>query len=175
MRILLTGGSGFIGRNLSDHISRDHNVLAPTHSELDLAGNLAADAWFRAHEVDAVIHNAICRALCSLPITLRQDRRFSYLFIDDLMPVIDWALAGQPGHVAYNVSPDWADSLRGLGMLVAARSGDRVPMLVANDGFGKEYTADNSRLRRELPQMTFTPPDVAIDRLFTWYSDRRSE
>jgi len=287
MRILLTGGSGFIGRNLSDHLSRDHNVLAPTHSELDLADNLAVDAWFRAHEVDAVIHsairpghraaedpsrqlwtnlrmffniarnrdrfgrlvvlssggvydsreslvrvaesqlgasvpedepglskyaiarfiealgsrsrppvvelrlfgvfgryedygirfisNAICRALCDLPITLRQDRRFSYLFIDDLMPVIDWALAGQPGHVAYNVSPDWADSLRGLGMLVAARSGDRVPMLVANDGYGKEYTADNSRLRRELPQMTFTPPDVAIDRLFTWYSDRRSE
>src|SRR5438046_5494367 len=59
MRILLTGGSGFIGRNLSDHLSRDHNVLAPTHSELDLADNLAVDAWFRAHEVDAVIHSAI--------------------------------------------------------------------------------------------------------------------
>lgn len=287
MRILLTGGTGFIGRNLGEHLSRDHEVLAPTHSELDLSNDRAVDAWFRAHEVDAVVHgavrpghravqdpsrqlwsnlrmffniernrdrfgrlvflssgavydsreslvrvaenrlgasvpedehglskyaiarfleasgshsrppivelrlfgvfgryedygirfisNAICRALCDLPITLRQDRRFSYLFIDDLMPVVDWALAGQPEHVAYNVNPDWTDSLRALGMLVSARSGNGVPILVGNHGYGKEYTADNSRLRRELPHMTFTPPDVAVDRLFSWYSDRLSE
>ena len=55
MRILLTGGTGFIGRNLSEHLSEAHGVLTPTHSELDLADNRAVDAWFRTHEVDAVI------------------------------------------------------------------------------------------------------------------------
>lgn len=287
MRILLTGGSGFIGRNLREHLSQNHEVLTPTHSELDLSDTLAVDAWFRAHQVDAVVHgavrpghravqdpsrqlwinlrmffniernrdrfgrlvflssgavydsreslvrvaedrlgasvpddehglskyaiarfleamgshsrppiielrlfgvfgryedygirfisNAICRALCGLPITLRQDRRFSYLFIEDLMPVVDWALAGQPEHVAYNVSPDWTDSLRAIGMLVSDRSANGVPILVSNDGYGAEYTADNRRLRSELPHMAFTPPDAAVDRLFDWYSERRSE
>src|SRR5664280_755935 len=59
MRILLTGGGGFIGRNLVEHLSRDHEVLAPTHAELELADNRAVDAWFRAHEVDAVVHGAV--------------------------------------------------------------------------------------------------------------------
>jgi UDP-glucose 4-epimerase len=287
MRILLTGGGGFIGRNVREHLIREHEVLAPSHSELDLTDNRAVHAWFRAHEVDAVIHsavrpghraardpsgqlwtnlrmffniernrdrfgrlvflssgavydtreplvraaeqelglyvpedehglskyaiarfleargsqsrprfvelrlfgvfgpyedygirfvsNAICRAICDLPITLRQDRLFSYLYIDDLMPVLDWALAGEPEYVAYNVSPDSPDSLQALGALVAARSGNGLPIVVGDPGSGKEYTADNSRLRGELPHMTFTPPDVAVDRLFDWYSGRRFE
>jgi UDP-glucose 4-epimerase len=287
MRILLTGGTGFIGRNLSEHLSQAHEVLTPTHFELDVADNRAVDAWFRTNNVDAVVHgavrpghraaqdpsgqlwnnlrmffnlmrnrdrfgpfvflssgavydtrgslvrvaedqlaasvpedehglskyaiakfldaagsqgraaavelrlfgvfgpyedygirfisNAICRALFGLPITLQQDRRFSYLFIDDLMQVVDWALAAQPAHVAYNVSPDWTDSLRGIGEQISARSNKGVPFLVGSDGYGNEYTADNSRLRGELPQMTFTPTDVAIDRLFNWYSNRLSE
>ena len=37
MRILLTGGGGFIGRNLNEHLSREHEVLAPSHSQLDLS------------------------------------------------------------------------------------------------------------------------------------------
>ena len=287
MRILLTGGTGFIGRNLTEHLSKDHDVLAPTHAELDVADDRAVDAWFRAQEVDAVVHgavrpghraardpsrqlwtnlrmffnimrnqdrfgrfvflssgalydareslvrvaedrlgasvpddehglskyaiaqfldargshssppvvelrlfgvfgpyedygirfisNAICRALFDLPITLRQDRRFSYLFIDDLMPVVDWALAARPAHVAYNVSPEWTDSLRGLGDLVSARSGKGVSIQVEKSGFGNEYTADSRRLRGEMPLMTFTPTEVAVDQLYGWYSDRLSE
>ena len=59
MRILVTGGSGFIGRNLVEHLSRSHEVLAPTHAELDLTDDRSVDAWFREREVDVVIHGAV--------------------------------------------------------------------------------------------------------------------
>ena len=59
MRILLTGGSGFIGRNLNEYLSREHEVLAPSHSKLDLSDDLAVNAWFHDHTVDAVIHGAV--------------------------------------------------------------------------------------------------------------------
>ena len=36
------------------------------------------------------ISNAICKTLFGLPITLRQNRRFSYLYISDLMPILDY-------------------------------------------------------------------------------------
>ena len=287
MQILVTGGGGFIGRNVREHLAGMHEVLAPTHAELDLTSESEVDAWFDRHPVDAVVHaavrpghrgvedpsrqlwtnlrmffnlerncdrfermvflssgavydvrqalagvqeerlgdsvpedehglskyaiarlldsqaathdrrivelrlfgvfgryedygvrfisNAICRALSGMPITLRQDRRFSYLFIDDLMPVLDWALGATPRHVAYNVAPDWTDSLRELGLEVASLAGSDVPVVVSTEGLGKEYTADNSRIRAEVPTLRFTPTKVAVNRLFTWYAERQSE
>ncbi len=59
MRILLTGGSGFIGRNLVDYLRRSHEVLAPSRAELDLADPIALDRWFSEHDVDAVVHGAL--------------------------------------------------------------------------------------------------------------------
>jgi nucleoside-diphosphate-sugar epimerase len=58
MRVLVTGGSGFIGRNLIEYLARAHEVLAPTHAELDLTDPGALDRWFREHEVDVVVHGS---------------------------------------------------------------------------------------------------------------------
>jgi nucleoside-diphosphate-sugar epimerase len=55
MRILLTGGSGFIGRNLVDYLRRSHEVVAPSRAELDVADPIALDRWFSEHDVDAVV------------------------------------------------------------------------------------------------------------------------
>ena len=287
MRILLTGGSGFIGRNLLEHLSRNHQLLAPTHAELDLTDPTALDAWFSEHKVDVVVHgavrpghrnaadpsrqlwtnlrmffglmrnahrfgrlvflssgavydgsrplvrvteehlgtslpsdehglskyaiaehldvvhrcgtadvvelrlfgvfgkyedyairfvsNAICKSLFDLPITVRQNRTFSYLFVNDLGPIVERFLAEPHGEAAYNVVPDWTDDLYDLATLAKARSGKDLPVVVASEGHGREYSADNARLRREMPQATFTPTALAVDRLFRWYEDRRSE
>ena len=35
-KILLTGGSGFIGRNLYEQLRDKYDILAPRHKELDL-------------------------------------------------------------------------------------------------------------------------------------------
>jgi UDP-glucose 4-epimerase len=282
MRILVTGGSGFIGRNLVEHLSRDHEVLAPTHAELDLADPGALDGWFSVHEVDVVVHgavrpgnrnasdpsrqlwtnlrmffglmrnahrfgrlvllssgavydvarpldrvaeehlgtslpsdehglskytiaeyldqvhrcgaadvvelrlfgvfgkyedyairfvsNAICKCLLDLPITLGQNRTFSYLYVDDLGPVVEHFLAGHHTEVAYNVVPDWTDDLYDLATRVKARSGKDLPVIVGAPGNGLPYCASNERLRRELPDLSFTPAGVAVNALYDWYA-----
>jgi dTDP-4-dehydrorhamnose reductase len=58
MRILLTGGSGFIGRSLHEYLRQSHAVLAPSRSELDVSDPSALDRRFSEHEVDAVVHGA---------------------------------------------------------------------------------------------------------------------
>jgi len=58
MRVLLTGGSGFIGRNLIETLGPEYEILAPRHTELDLADEVSVRTWFLAHPVDAVIHSA---------------------------------------------------------------------------------------------------------------------
>jgi UDP-glucose 4-epimerase len=281
MRVLVTGGSGFVGRNLLEHLSRRHEVLAPTHAELDLTNDTAVAEWFASHEVDVVVHgavrpghrnaadpsrqlwsnlrmffnilrneekyrrlvfissgavydtarplrevgeadfdasvpadehglskyviakhierlwladrpkvvelrlfgvfgkyedytirfisNAICKAICGLPITLRQDRTFSYLYIDDLMPVVDHFVTAAISAPAYNVVPDWTDDLHDLAVLVRRRSGKDLPIVVGAPGHGPAYCGSNARLRAETPDLKFTPIDEAVDALYDWY------
>jgi UDP-glucose 4-epimerase len=282
MRILLTGGSGFIGRNLAEYLRRDHEVLAPGRTELDLTDPDALDRWFAEHSVDAVVHgavrpghrniadpsrqlwsnlrmffglmrnadrfgrlvflssgavydiaapndrvteddlgaslptddhglskyviaryldaihgattpdvvelrlfgvfgkhedyairfvsNAICKTLFDLPITLRQNRTFSYLYVDDLGPIVDRFLTADHAHAAYNVVPDWTDDLLDLAELVRNRSGKELPIVVAAPGNGLPYSADNARLRAEVPDVAFTPVEEAISSLYDWYA-----
>jgi GDP-L-fucose synthase len=59
MKILLTGGSGFIGASLRDGLGAEHDIHAPGHRELDVSDSTAVDALFHARRYDAVIHAAV--------------------------------------------------------------------------------------------------------------------
>jgi GDP-L-fucose synthase len=119
------------------------------------------------------ISNAICKTLFDLPITLRQNRRFDYLFIDDLMPVLEYFITHRGDARSYNVTPDSSMELRVIAEKVRDASGRKLPILVAQDGMGVEYSGDNSRLRATIPTVSFTPIDAAIEKLYAWYAENR--
>jgi len=62
VRILITGGTGFIGRNLAGQYAGRHEVLAPARSELDLLDAEGVRAYLQRHQFDAIIHAATERA-----------------------------------------------------------------------------------------------------------------
>lgn len=119
------------------------------------------------------ISNAICKALFGLPITLRQDRRFDYLWVGDLAPIVRHFLVSDARHAAYNATPDAAVPLRALAEKVRDLSGKPLEIRVGAPGEGLEYSGDNGRLRAELPGLQLTPLDRAIERLWAWYAARR--
>lgn len=54
--ILLLGGSGFIGKNISEQLSSQYSFLTPNHQELDLLNEKDVKGYFSSHKIDVVIH-----------------------------------------------------------------------------------------------------------------------
>lgn len=121
------------------------------------------------------ISNAIAKAVFGLPITLRQNRMFDYLYINDLMPVLDHFVAHSPAEQSFNITPDKAIGLLDLAELVKRISGQPIDIQVAQPGLGMEYSGDNSLLRREIPDLRFTPIETAVQELYNWYNANKSK
>lgn len=57
-KILITGGSGFIGKNLAEYLSSKYVVFSPAHSELELLDSDRVAEFINAKGVDVVLHCA---------------------------------------------------------------------------------------------------------------------
>ncbi|MBI4836216.1 MAG: NAD(P)-dependent oxidoreductase [Candidatus Abawacabacteria bacterium] len=57
-KILITGGRGFLGRNLQEGLGDTYHILAPGHTELDLLDEGQVRQFLTEHRFDVVIHCA---------------------------------------------------------------------------------------------------------------------
>lgn len=280
MNILLTGGTGFLGKNILESFSEKYNIIAPKHSELELNNEDEVKNFFSCHQIDVIIHaagkpghrnakdptnifyanigmlynllansdkfkkliilgsggiydmryytpkmkedefkkhipidehgffryiagkhtelmdnvvdlrlfgifgkyedyairfisNAICKAIFDLPITIKQNRKFDYLYIDDLMPILDYFIENKGKYNAYNITPNKSIELYTLAEKVLEISGKNLEIKINHPDEGLEYSGDNSRLKEEIKKIKFTHIDKAIKELYQWYMENK--
>ena len=58
MKILVTGGSGFIGKTFIKTYKKTFDIVAPTHEQMDLSDARSIARMFAKHKFDAVLHLA---------------------------------------------------------------------------------------------------------------------
>jgi UDP-glucose 4-epimerase len=138
--------------------------------------NLRLFGVFGAYEDYTVrfISNACCRALTGLPIVLRRDIVFDYLYVKDLAKITMWFIENDGRQKAYNVATGRPIGLTKLARVIALVSnqvsGRNPTMSVLNEGLGPEYSADNSRMLAEMGGYHFWDVEDSIRDLYSWYA-----
>jgi len=116
------------------------------------------------------ISNLCCKAVYGLPLTIRRDCKFDFIYIDDLTDVIEWFLENKPVYHDYNFCYGHSVNLTELAKMVLQASGKNLEINILNPHeVGNEYTANNERLRKEMSEFMPTPLSVAVEKLYAYY------
>lgn len=95
------------------------------------------------------ISGACCKALKGLPITIRQNVYFDYLYIDDFCKIVEWFVNNIPRYHTYNITSGEKIDLVTIAEIINKLSDMEVPVYVCKEGLANEYTANNARILKE--------------------------
>lgn len=115
------------------------------------------------------ISNACCKAVWDLPITIKQNVFFDYLYVDDLVKITEWFIRNEPKEKVYNVCTGRTHDLLTIAKKVLNASVKKLEIIIHQEGLGKEYSGDNSKLLDEIGGYVFQEIDKSICELYHWY------
>jgi GDP-L-fucose synthase len=282
MKILITGGNGFIARNISERLGNKHDIINQNRRDLDLFDSQAVSGFLNSNRFDAVIHtatydavpkhsgkdparvleynlrmfiniancsasfgrmlyygsgaefsrehwnpgmkedyfgsyipqdqygfskfimneyarssgniynlrlfgvfgryedwrvrfisNACCYAVLGLPVPVNHNKRFDFLYIDDLVNITDWFIKNDPRHHDYNICTGKSFSFLDLAERIIRISGKKLEIRLKDKTPQAVYSGDNSRFLNESGGYSFKEMDAALTELYEWYSSNR--
>ena len=115
------------------------------------------------------ISNAIVKNLLELPIIINKNVYFDYIYINDLLKMIDWTIHNESKEKIYNATTGKKIDLITLANLVNETSDFKSEIKVLNDGLNNEYTSNNERIMKELKNFEFTSHKKAIQKMREYF------
>jgi GDP-L-fucose synthase len=116
------------------------------------------------------ISNAIVKNLIGLPIVIRQNVIFDYIYIDDLIRMIIWAINNETNFKVYNSSYGSKNDLLSLAEIINGVAIKPSEVEVENPGFNLEYSSCNERITNEFA-LDLTDHSIAITNLYSYYAE----
>lgn len=115
------------------------------------------------------ISNAIVKNLLKLPIDINKNVYFDYIYIDDLVKIIDWFIHNDAKEKIYNVTTGQKTDLLTLANIVNETSDFQSEIRVLNDGLNNEYTSNNEKLINELDGFDFMSHQDSIKKMRKYF------
>jgi len=132
---------GFYKSITSKYIEKSDNIV-----QLRIFGTYGENEDYRFK----FISNALVKNLLKLPIVINKNVYFDYLYIDDLINMIDWFIHNESKEKIYNVTRGQKVDLLTLSNIINEVSNFKSNIDILNDGLNNEYTSNNDRLLKEL-------------------------
>ena len=115
------------------------------------------------------ITNAIVKNLMQLQIVINKNVFFDYIYIDDLVKMIDWIIHNETKEKIYNVTTGTKIDLISLANLVNETSDFKSEIRVLTDGLNNEYTSNNQKIMDEIGNFNFTSHKDAIIKMREYF------
>ena len=115
------------------------------------------------------ISNAIVKNILELPIVINKNVYFDYIYVDDLVEMIDFVMHNETKEKIYNLTRGSKIDLISLANLVNETSDFKSEIRVLNDGLNNEYTSNNKRILKELEDFKFTSHKNAIEKMRDYF------
>ncbi len=119
------------------------------------------------------IPNACSQAALNLPIKINQNVFYDYLYVNDLVKIVEWFINNKPKKKVYNICSGKVYDHKSLAEKIIKASGRDLEIKIETKVLGREYSGDNSLLLNELKNFSFTPIDEAIKSLYHWHDKNR--
>ena len=115
------------------------------------------------------ISNSIMKNIFGLPIKIKQNVVFDYLYIDDLIPVIKNILKNEKISGDINITPDNSIDLVKISKIINKIGKNKSKVFVENEGLNFEYTGNNQKLKNLMPDIKYTSYNKSILELYKNY------
>lgn len=103
-----------------------------------------------------LITSAIRSCLADEAIHLRQNCVFDFMWVMDLIPVLDYFINNSPKFHDYNVCTGRRTEIVSICQTIQTLMSVSLPINIDKSGFNNEYSGNNKRLCNEIPLLRFT-------------------
>lgn len=120
-----------------------------------------------------VISNLCSKAVLDLPLTIKKNVLFDFVYIDDLSRVVKWVIDNNPKHNIYNVCNGIVYQYRELAEKILEISNKQLDIIVEDEDLSQVCGGDNSLLLSEIYNFQFNSIDSSIKKMYNWYNSNK--
>ena len=124
------------------------------------------ESRFPSYAIDCALNNET--------IEINQNCVFDYLWVEDMQKIIEYFIENKPADKIINITPTVSISLKEIALTVNSFLAYPVNIIIKNPVMNKEYTGDNTLLKKNFKNINFTDYTTGLKKLYNYKKSQQN-